>query len=345
MKATIFDGHTVTEFTAAQAAARSAAAPFAWIDIRADDPQDSDARATLTALGMNEFMVNFALRRQIAGMLMAYHGELVCSTWMADPAADTPTEVHLAWTPRRLVTVRFSGDSAMSGIQLVAAGREENLFNRPTVVPGVVLKLMLASINRQLTAIDLRLTDLDGRIIEDAQPSQLVELRALRSSLTPFARRFPAYSDTLTETLVDPATMPGVDADGAAQLQSYATHVRDTVARLGDLGDTLRNCAQDYQTEIGNRQGNRIDQLTIVSIVFLPISFLTGYFGMNFQWLDNEIMSLATWLLLGVALPIVMVLWSIRTLARHGYGSARRNRRRRSKFDRATTHQPPGGPR
>ena len=330
MKATSFDGHTATVFTAAQAAARTTAAPFAWIDIRADDPEDAEARATLAALGMNEFMVNIAMRRQIAGMLREYDGQLVCSTWMADPASDTPIEVHLSWTPRRMLTVRFSGDAAMSEIQQLAAGREGNLFERTAEVPGVVLKLMLASIDRQLTAIELRLTDLDSRIIENAQQSQLTELRSQRASLMPFARRFPAYADTLNETLVDPATLPGMDTEGAAQLQAYATHVRDTVARLGDLGDALRNCAQDYQTEIGNRQGNRIDQLTIVSIVFLPISFLTGYFGMNFQWLDNEIMSLATWLLLGVALPILMVLWSIRTLNRHGYDAARWWNRRRA---------------
>lgn len=323
MKSTIFDGHTPADLTPEQAASRAADAPFAWIDIRADDPNDADARAALAGLGMTEVMVNVALRQQVAGMLREYDGQLVCSTWMAAPAAETPIEVHLSWTPQRLVTVRFNGDDAMSAIQLVTTNRGKNLFDQPAVVPGVVLQLMLASIDRQLTSIDLRLSDLDSRIIEDARQEQLVELRSLRTSLTPFARRFPAYADSLDETLVDPTTLPGMDATGAAQLKAYATHVRDTVARLGDLGDALRNCAQDYQTEIGNRQGNRIDQLTIVSIIFLPISFLTGYFGMNFQWLDNEIMSLATWLVLGVLLPVVMVLWSIRTLNRHGYSATR----------------------
>ena len=57
----------------------------------------------------------------------------------------------------------------------------------------------------------------------------------------------------------------------------------------------------------------QINRLTIVSLMFLPITFLTGFFGMNFDWMINSLGSPAAFFLLGILLPtasvIVTVLW------------------------------------
>ena len=110
-----------------------------------------------------------------------------------------------------------------------------------------------------------------------------------------------------------------MDDTGASFLQAYRAHVQDTVGRLGDATDGVRSAAQDYQTEIGNKQGDRINQLTIVSMIFLPVTFLTGYFGMNFQWLNNETQSFGIWLFLGLAIPILIVIQSIIALSHRGF--------------------------
>ena len=56
---------------------------------------------------------------------------------------------------------------------------------------------------------------------------------------------------------------------------------------------------------MAQRQGEQINRLTIVSIIFLPISFLTGFFGMNFNWMADNLGSLWAFLTLGVLLPLV----------------------------------------
>jgi magnesium transporter len=54
------------------------------------------------------------------------------------------------------------------------------------------------------------------------------------------------------------------------------------------------------QNEISARQNEIVKQLTIVATVFLPLSFVVGFFGQNFGWLVAHIDSLTAFAALGI---------------------------------------------
>ena len=39
------------------------------------------------------------------------------------------------------------------------------------------------------------------------------------------------------------------------------------------------------QTKVSVQQNSTIEQLTVLATVFLPLTFVTGFFGHNFSWL------------------------------------------------------------
>jgi magnesium transporter len=67
------------------------------------------------------------------------------------------------------------------------------------------------------------------------------------------------------------------------------------------------------QNEIAAQQNQVVKQLTLVATVFLPLTFVTGFFGQNFAWLERHIDSLAMFLLLGIGglvVPaVILFLW------------------------------------
>lgn len=321
MKATIFDGKNQRPYTEADAQALSQNTPYVWIDTVIEEPNDPEVLQMLKQMGFSDIVAAYTTRTYSSGMFQSFGDNMLGSTYAAaDPgAADGPVLIHCAWNSGCFITIRRGADHAVAQTLADITPRAQTLFANPGPVPGILLHLLIDSIDRQLTELQTQIALLDGEIIVTSNPKQLVALQELRKPIEDLGTTLPGYAENTAESLVDPSSLPGIDAAGAQALQTFAAVVKDVVQRLDGADSDIRSAIQDYQGQVSTAQGNRINQLTIVSIIFLPITFLTGYFGMNFQYLVNITQSFAVWIVMGVVLPIVMVVVSAALLRRNGF--------------------------
>lgn len=332
MIATIFDGTTTQTCTVQQAQAAANQPGISWIDLRIQDGDETDLAAMLTAVGVDptigERVRQAALHTDFSMTPKGVNG--VC--WIDDDGDGAPTQAWFTWDSMRLVTVRNDGDDAIAQVRERISDRSDLLSKDPSTLPGVVLQLMLATVQRGLTELMIEVGTLDMEILVTStpKPDQSAALTALRQRFSALALRFPMYMVNVQAALIDPAPVAGLDASGMAQLQQFQSSGQATAGLIGNLAEAIKNATQDLQAQVAAFQGARINVLTIVTMIFLPISFLTGYFGMNFTWLDDQLDSYGVYMALGIGLPILLVVLAVVALGRSGYalpGALRRRKR------------------
>jgi magnesium transporter len=95
--------------------------------------------------------------------------------------------------------------------------------------------------------------------------------------------------DLLASIAVGAAGVPGMTPDDAR----YFRDVYDHLIRISDLIDTYRDLltgAMDvYLSTVSNRLNGVMKQLAIIETVFMPLTFLTGFFGQNFTFLVRHV--------------------------------------------------------
>jgi magnesium transporter len=93
----------------------------------------------------------------------------------------------------------------------------------------------------------------------------------------------------------------------------------DHLVRLHDLNESLRDLVggvlDTYLSVINNRMNEIMKTLTVITVLFMPLTFVTGFFGMNFfeplglmkGWTTNPVFYLTLGIV--VFLPIGMYIW------------------------------------
>lgn len=151
-----------------------------------------------------------------------------------------------------------------------------------------------------LERLDDRIERLDGEIFERATPDQLEEISALRRQLVELRRIVTPQRDLLARGIDDILEIPGLEVDS----RNYFRDVYDHSIRISDQIDSYRDLlagSRDaYLSMVSNRLNQITKQLTVMATIFLPLSFLVGFFGQNFKWLVVNIDSPGAFFALGI---------------------------------------------
>jgi magnesium transporter len=94
----------------------------------------------------------------------------------------------------------------------------------------------------------------------------------------------------------------------------YYRNVYDHLVRMTDIADTYRDMISGlldaYLSVTSNRLNQVMKVLTIISTIFLPLSFITGFFGMNFVLLPTAQWEYGVHFATGImVLVAVVMLW------------------------------------
>jgi magnesium transporter len=224
----------------------------------------------------------------------------------AAPHGSPLAEVHFFYTEHYLVTLH-QGD--LPAVAEVRGAMQRRTGHSPTALITLwrVLDGLGDSMFPYLADFDDRIDDLQDQVFTKPRQEQLSTLFAMKRELIEVRRLVTPQRDTLNSLLSGTVGLAGMTAEH----ERYFRDLYDHLIRISDMVDSYRDLLSGsmdaYMSMVSNRLNSVMKQLTIISTVFLPLSFITGFFGQNFAWMVDRIESLRTFAGFGLGSQLVAI--------------------------------------
>jgi magnesium transporter len=220
-------------------------------------------------------------------VFLVFYGAWRHSSGDSDPLR----EVHLYISVKYVVTVHRDPLPPLDHQREQLDGR---CLHSEQFVIYRILDALVDSFFPLLSDMDDEIDDLEVAVIDDPTEDQLQRLFSLKRDLVAMRKVVTPQRDLFASSVDRVAELPGLTVDE----RDYFRDIYDHLIRISDLIDSYRDLlsgATDlYLSTVSNRQNDVMKQLTVIATIFLPLGFITGFFGQNFGYLVNHVIG-PTW--------------------------------------------------
>jgi len=288
---------------------------YFWLDLTVgDEPAARDALArdlripdaALDALfRFGDLPLRQKYRADADQVVFAFHYVARPDAPIADgPDAINLIEVHVLVHGDYLLTVHREPAGLQADAEEPLPGRDERYL-----VFAALLE-MTGTLFDALTNVSEDIEDLESRLVDgNYNPaSDRKNIPVLRARLTTLRRVGGRQQGLFARVAGDIAHVRNLEGSS-----DYFGRIDDQLARLvggvDAAGESLASLVDQGLNGITLR-------LTVVATIFLPLTVITGFFGMNFAWFVDRIGSGADFVLLGLGTILVAVVIAMALLRR-----------------------------
>src|SRR5689334_12821779 len=311
-----------------EAATRCGQGGFVWLGLF--EPDEAELAQVRDTFGLHELAVEDAQNWHMRPKIETYDKDvqlIILRTARYDDAAEEVEfgEISVFLSPTFVITVRQGVASELRGARQRLEQRPELLAAGSSSALWAILDQVVDDYAPVVAGLEHDIDQIEATVFSGAiAPTE--RIYSLRREVTDFYRAVHPLLAVVTT----------IDRAAEAPLRPYLRDVQDhlllvneEVAAQRDLLGTVLEANMAVisveQTKVSVRQNTTIEQLTILATVFLPLTFITGFFGQNFAWLIGHISSWTAFIVYGLGglvVPLGLLFLWLRLRTPHTPASA-----------------------
>jgi magnesium transporter len=154
-----------------------------------------------------------------------------------------------------------------------------------------------------------QLEEVEDLVVENPHPEALARIHALRRQLVVLRRVGWPQREAISAMLREQT--PYFRDETKVFLRDSHDHIAQIVELIDSSREMASDMAEAYLSNVSHRTNEIMKVLTLMASIFIPLTFVAGIYGMNFQNMPELQSRIGYFVVLGVmvAIAIVMVLY------------------------------------
>jgi magnesium transporter len=183
----------------------------------------------------------------------------------------------------------------------------------------LIMDTLIDSFFPVLSEFDDAIDDLESAILKTPTEEQLGTLFEMKREIMTIRKVVTPQRDMIATLNSGMVAIPGMNDESSAYFRSLYDHL----IRISDMVDSYRDLisgAMDtHLSMVSNRLNVVMKQLAIIATIFLPLGFLTGFFGQNFAWPLAHLTTMPEFVFIGLGSELVAIVVLIGLFRRRGW--------------------------
>jgi magnesium transporter len=311
MKGTLTQDGATADATREGIEKAAAGGAFFWLSLDIHDPgPDDDVTGLLTdTFRFHPVAIEAVERFGQRARIDDYDDFVHVITFGMAADGKSVAEVHCFITEKFIISLHQGDCPALGTVcDRIALHHSSKVASPQTAILYLIMDSLIDSFFPVLSDFDDAIDGLEGAILKNPTEEQLGTLFAMKRQIMTIRKVVTPQRDMLASLNSGMVEIPGMSDQGSA----YYRNLYDHLIRISDMVDAYRDLiggAMDtHLSMVSNRLNVVMKQLAIIATIFLPLGFLTGFFGQNFAWLTNHLQtSFGYFIFLGIGSEVVAI--------------------------------------
>ncbi len=280
-----------------------------WVNLADNNPEEESALLT-DRFGLDPLAIQDAQRTRHPPKLERFENFtfLLFKGLHGDATGLKFKTIQLAlFLGERFLITRHSGPSQSIKILNKEVDKPDSPITEGADVLALrLLRIMVDRYLKMILALEPRLEEIEDEMISSPCDELLAELINHKSNLKKYMRVFAYHVQLLLE--LKTRRFPCFGKDRGHLINDVYEHEERASSLASLYYETAADLIDGYISVASHRLNNIMKILTIVTAIFVPLSFLAGIYGMNFQNMPELQSRSGYFILLSIMASIVAVL-------------------------------------
>lgn len=257
-----------------------------WLDCV--DPEDEEIRWLEQILNLHPAVVSDLRREDRRPSLMVYPEYLFLSLFQAkvEKAAVTSEEIHCVIGANFFLTVRKEASTAVDNAYERSAQNTEYWRRGVIYFLYLTMQFIVDSYYPLIDRISNQLNKLEEQAMEDGGKELQRSVFRLKQQLISLRQMVAPQREVISNVIGEERLSKTIES------RDLFRHLYERLLRIYDVIDSQRDLASNVLDLIESQEAtnlaNAVSRLTVLSMIFLPLTFLVGLFGLNFVTTSPE---------------------------------------------------------